>query len=372
MKARYNEIPVTLHATMESFSQLHTSSIPLGMDVVLATRESTLSFKGTATDPLHVDGLDGTLALETRRLGDVLAIFQLHSAAGLPMQFSSKLLRTGDLWRLLNVIGVLSAERFNGALELTEGKPIAPKRVQPDRLSVELAFDTLDANELMRAGLAGDKPGVSMPTVDPDPAVVGEMRASAKRIVYGKTEITDAATRAVLMPSEIRIADARFTVAGARADLVVTMEPATPGTLLSGVAKLENADLAQLTRIFGIGRPPLDGRLSTQATLTMSGATMVDALKHSHETVVLSMLGGAVSRQLVEHAAIDLGALFGDAAGSARVTCLLAIADLHGLAGRLAPIRLISSEGTIEGFGQVDFLRKSTPRQCLTCCVFWC
>ena len=65
------------------------------------------------------------------------------------MRFSGKLLRTGDLWRLLDTTGALSGAKFSGVLELTEGKRVAPKRTEPDRLSLELAFDKLDVNELM-------------------------------------------------------------------------------------------------------------------------------------------------------------------------------------------------------------------------------
>jgi hypothetical protein len=90
----------------------------------------------------------------------------------------------------------------------------------------------------------------------------------------------------------------------------------------------------------------------------MSGLSLPDALKASREFAVLSMNGGAVSRQLVQTAAADVRALFGGGNGSARVTCLLVIADLRGLAGPVAPVRLATSEGTIEGFGQVDLLRK--------------
>ena len=71
------------------------------------------------------------------------------------------------------------------------------------------------------------------------------------------------------------------------------------------------------------------------------------------------MNGGTVPRQLVEMASVDVRALFGGEKGSARITCLLAIADLHGLAGPVAPMRLVTSAGTIEGFGEIDLSRKS-------------
>jgi AsmA family protein len=90
----------------------------------------------------------------------------------------------------------------------------------------------------------------------------------------------------------------------------------------------------------------------------MSGLSLPEALKASRGAAVLSMNGGVVSRQFMQMAAADLRVLFGGGKGNARITCLLAIADLHGFAGPLAPIRLVTSEGTIEGFGQIDLLKR--------------
>ena len=357
----YNGSPISLRATTAPFAELHNPAVPLAMELTLTTPESGLTFKGAATDPLHLDGLDGTLDLDTRKLGELLAIFQVHASLDLPMRFSGKLLRTADLWRLPNTTGTLSAATFSGMLELTEGKRVAPKRVDPDRLSLELAFDKLDVNELMsRAGMTGGKSHTSdtLPVVDKNPGVVGEARVSAKRIVYGATEISDVAARGMVMPGKVALSDARFTIVGAKADLSIVLEPASKGTSLVGAAKFEGADIGQLTRMLGMGRPPLEGRLSAGATLTMSGLSLPEALKASRGAAVLSMNGGVVSRQLMQMAAADLRVLFGGGKGNARITCLLAIADLQGLAGPLAPIRLVTSEGTIEGFGQIDLLKR--------------
>ena len=357
----YNGSPISLRATTAPFAELHNPAVPLAMELTLTTPESGLTFKGAATDPLHLDGLDGTLDLDTRKLGELLAVFQVHSSLNLPMRFSGKLLRTDDLWRLINTTGTLSAATFSGMLELTEGKRVAPKRVDPDRLSLELAFDKLDVNELMsRAGMTGSKSHSpdTLPVVDKDPGVVGEARVSAKRVVYGTTDISDVAARGIVMPGKVALSDARFAVVGAKAELSVAMEPASHGTSLVGAAKFDGADIGQLARMLGMGRPPLEGRLSARATLTMSGLSLPEALKASRGAAVLSMNGGVVSRQLMQMAAADMRALFGGGKGNARITCLLAIADLQGLAGPLAPIRLATSEGTIEGFGQIDLLKR--------------
>ena len=188
--------------------------------------------------------------------------------------------------------------------------------------------------------------------------MVGEAKIRARRIVYKTTEVTDASARGAIMPGKVTLGDAQFIIAGAKADFSAVMQPANLGTSLSGAAKLDGADVGQLTQVLGIARPPLDGRLVARATWAMSGLSLSDALKASREFAVLSMNGGAVSRQLVQTAAADVPALFGGGNGSARVTCLLAIADLRGLAGPVAPVRLATSEGTIEGFGQVDLLEE--------------
>jgi uncharacterized protein involved in outer membrane biogenesis len=160
------------------------------------------------------------------------------------------------------------------------------------------------------------------------------------------------------MPGKVALSDARFIIVGAKADLSLAMEPASRGTSVAVAAKFEGAEIGQLARVLGMGRPPLEGRLSARATLTMSGLSLPEALKASRGAAVLSMNGGAVSRQLMQMAAADLRALFGGGKGEARITCLLAIANLQDLAGPLAPIRLVTSEGTIEGFGQIDLLKR--------------
>ena len=102
------------------------------------------------------------------------------------------------------------------------------------------------------------------------------------------------------MPGKVALSDARFTIVGAKADLSIVLEPASKGTSLVGAAKFEGADIGQLTRMLGMGRPPLEGRLSAGATLTMSGLSLPEALKASRGAAVLSMNGGVVSRQLMQ------------------------------------------------------------------------
>jgi hypothetical protein len=167
----------------------------------------------------------------------------------------------------------------------------------------------------------------------------------------------------MVTPGKITLTDTRFAVGGAKADLSVAMEPASRGTSVAVAARFEGADIGQLARMLGMGRPPLEGRLSARATLTTSGLSIPEALKASRGAVVLPMNGRAVSRQLMHIAAADLRALFGGGKGSARITCLLAIAELQGLAVPLAPIRLATSEGTIEGFGQIDLWKRCWMRR---------
>ena len=100
----------------------------------------------------------------------------------------------------------------------------------------------------------------TLPVVDKDPGVVGEARVRAKRIVYGATEISDVAARGMVVPGKVALSDARFAVVGAKADLSVAMEPASHGTSVAGAAKFEGADIGQLARMLGMGRPPLEGR----------------------------------------------------------------------------------------------------------------
>ena len=64
---------------------------------------------------------------------------------------------------------------------------------------------------------------------------------------------------------------------------------------------------------------------------------------------MLSMQGGTLERKITEGASTDLRLLFRAPEGTARIACLFGVLDMRDGVGRVAPLRIRTPDGTING-----------------------
>ena len=82
-----------------------------------------------------------------------------------------------------------------------------------------------------------------------------------------------------------------------------------------------------------------------------------NALRQLDGGIVATMGNGSVSARLVELASTDVAGLFRSSGTMTKLSCLLAVADIHGGVARLGPVRLRSAQGTIVAHGTVNLPR---------------
>ncbi|WP_376087873.1 hypothetical protein ACE7GA_15090 [Roseomonas sp. CCTCC AB2023176] len=122
-------------------------------------------------------------------------------------------------------------------------------------------------------------------------------------------------------------------------------------------AAMASAPLDALRRTLGLGPLPLSGPVSAQVAVSGEGATLNAAARGARVSAIVAMRGGSVSRSLFEAASTDIRRLFRDPRGNVPVACLLAALDMRGGVGEVAPIRLRSSAGTVNGEARFDLNR---------------
>ena len=347
----YNDFPATLQARTQSFAVLRDLAVPLATDLRITSGAHVLAFNGTMGDPLNVDGVVGQLSFESPDLGLLLSAFGLPMHADMPAAATAALTRTGDAWHFDTVHGNLAGDAFTGKVDLAEGK-----RREPDAVSTDIRFNTIDLKQILgRIGSAG--PPGKVPEIQEKPGTLVDARLGVAGIRYGAIGITDFASHLTVAPGKVILDDTSFGVAGAKATVSAIADPAKIGSHVTAGAALSGFDVGALRSMLGAGPVGLSGRLDLRLAAESTGTTIMGAIEASRIDGVLSMTNGSVPREIIGLVSVDVARLFSREKGSARVNCLLGAAHLRNLAGSLAPMRLSTSAGTIAGFGQVDLRR---------------
>jgi uncharacterized protein involved in outer membrane biogenesis len=349
----YNDAPVALKGTTQSFAVLHDTAKPFGADLHMASGASTLDFKGTVMDPLNFDGVKGAIGANAPVLGDLLSVIGVKLRADLPLSLSAALDRNDDDWHFDAAKGILAASAFDGKLELIEGK-----WQQPDTVKTDLRFQAIDMKALLARVGAADSAD-AMPQVEAQPGTLLDARLGAAALRYGAVEISDLTTHFAVIAGKVSLDDSAFGIVGGKATLSAEAEPAPSGTHATGAIALTGADIAALGRMLSLGPTQLSGRIDLRAAAEATGTTMQGAMQASRVDGVLAMQDGAIPREIIQVVSSDIGRLFGAKAGVVRVSCLLVGMHLRNLTGPLAPLRLATSDGTITGAGRIDLGRNT-------------
>jgi uncharacterized protein involved in outer membrane biogenesis len=346
----YNDTAGTISATTDSFTIMRNASMPLHALFKIETATTTTDFDGSMTDPLNFDGVTGHLQIVAHSLGDVLTIFGAPAVVTPPFQAAGALGRTGNAWRWEGLSGKLGGDEFSGRLALDEGEV-----GNPDAVTTALAFPHLDAKALSSgwgvAGLHGTKL-----QVDPHPGTTVDATITAGQLKYGTTVLTNFSGRVRSMPGEVTVNDLSFRFVGGTVLASAQAQTAGDGTRLRVAAALSEADTGEVARMLGAANGQISGRMDARAEVEMTGATVDVALKDSRGQAIVSVIQGRVARDLVEKLSSDLRGLFRSGEGSAPLTCVLAVVDMHNGLGVVAPLRLRSPEIALIGGGNINFI----------------
>lgn len=357
----YNAVPLTLEAALGSIAALRDSGTPFPMELTATgPAETTLTFQGTATDPLNVDGAVGSLRFSAATPEAVLA---LGGASGtevppVPIALTGRLTRDGDLWRLTDAEGALDGASLTAPLlELTEGGP-----GQPDAIVVAVDFSRLDVNRLLGARPQDGGQGsgdADLPLVvaeRPDPLLRAEI--GAQELIYARLRASEVRLKAEIAPARITVESLALAAFGARFAASGELVPAGRGAGVSATARMTQGDVDTLRRAFGVRSLPLSGRIEAHAAVAAEAETLNAATAGARISMVATMTGGRIAREVIEMASTDVRSLFRTPRGTTNISCLLAAVDMRAGRGEAAPLRIRAGTGTISGLATFDLNRE--------------
>ncbi len=358
MNGAYNSTPVKLAADTDSFAVLRDRSRPFGTNLSIFSASADVDFKGTMTEPLDFEGVEGPIKIDARRLGDLAKLFTADIGVNPPMLLAGGFKHGGDHWQIKNSKGKIAASAFEGDLAFDEGP-----RGKTDNLSATLRFGDLNLNPLLPgAGTAStaqkkDFYALSL-RLEQNRGTNIDASIDAKQLTYATAHMADVGLHLKLVSGSATLSQLGLAFAGGRIDASGSAVSATGGTHVVGRGALSGADAAQLARFIDALAGKLGGKVDGGFDMDMTGDTLGNAVKAARGHGVLEMVQGSISRDLMEKLSTDLRNLFGNGQGSVQVACMLGIADLRNGVAKISPLKLKSKAGTLIGGGQVDILGK--------------
>ncbi|PZW38998.1 uncharacterized protein involved in outer membrane biogenesis [Humitalea rosea] len=346
----YNDTAVTLEAALDPIVVLRDASRPYGTDLRFVAGEDTaLTFEGSMTAPFDVDGAEGRLSLTAPRLGTLLALAGVVAEIPARLDLAGPMTRKGDRWRLSEASGSFAGQALTlRLLQLDEGRDGSP-----DAIALALSLEKLALDPLLPA--PGSVGGGDTPLVvsqRPDPRLDVQIAIGALNVAgedLGVVELT-----ATQEPGRINVQHLAATLSGIRLAGSGAVAATDTGARLSAEAALERSDLDDVRKLLGLRSLPMSGRLEGKLALTAEAATLRAVGEAAQVQAVLTMTGGQIAKAAIEMASTDVRALFRDAGGSTPIACMLAVAEMHGGRGTVAPLRLRAEAGTIAGRAQFD------------------
>jgi uncharacterized protein involved in outer membrane biogenesis len=353
----YNGIPIRLEADLASLNALRDAAMPYPARISATSGDTALHFQGTMTEPLNVDGAKGQLELVAPT---ATAILQIAGASGdfhASLRLVGPFEHDGPLWHVSQAVGTLNKDTITAAdVKLVEGP-----RGKSDDLTVDLAFDRLDANALLAAKKKGSIAGADVPlTVDRAPDMLIAAKVAAHELTYAGVRGSDMTFNGSLEPGRIVVDVLSLDYLGApfraSGQIDAVPGPAAGGRLTANV-DITHMDVQALRQLLAAGDLPLLGRIDGRVLLEATGATLNEAARRARLSAVFAMDSGSISRQLIELASTDARTIFRKAAGMSPISCLVGVVDIRGGIGTISPLRIRSADGTITGRGSFDIYR---------------
>jgi uncharacterized protein involved in outer membrane biogenesis len=352
----YNDVPLTLKATTDSFVTMRDAAVPFGMDVTVSNEDSTIVLKGHAMKPLDFDEVEAALSIDTRNFGKLLDTFDAGLPADFPAKFNGDFSHQGNHWQIDKIKGAMAENPVSGTFILDEGP-----RGGTDKMEIKARYDTLVLDSLLgkrKESKANDWKSIALQLPDKTaPEIKADL--AAKRLKYGKTTLSGFALAGTVGPGVVDLDSVQFAMAGATLEANATAKRDGAATRLHVNAGLPGANLNDLLSTLGAATHQIAGKISARVVLDTTGSKLGEALAHADGSAVFAMIDGKVSRDVLEKASADLRTLFRKGEGMSKVKCLLGVALVKAGVAQVSPLILRTPEATLTGGGTID-LAKNT------------
>lgn len=352
----YNDLPMTLKATTDSFATLRDASVPFGQDVTVSTEDSTIVLKGHAMNPLDFDQVEAALSIDTKNFGKLLETFDAGLPADFPARFTGDFTHQGTHWQIDGIKGAMAENPVTGTFSLDEGP-----RGGTDKMAIKARYDTLVLDAMLgkrKESKSTDWKSIALQLPDRTAPVI-KADLAAKRLQYGKTALSGFALVGTAGPGALDLDSIQFAMAGTTFEANATAKSDGKATRLHINAGLPGGNLDDLLKTFGAATDQIAGKISARLSLDAAGSKLGEALSQSQGHAVFAMIDGKVARDVLEKASADLRTLFRKGEGMSKVKCLLGIATVKNGVAQIAPLILRTPEATLMGGGTID-LSKNT------------
>lgn len=351
VKGQYHGQKLAGEGKVGGLLALQDAAKPFPLHAQVKIADTSVELAGTLTDPLNLGALDLRLKLAGTSLGN------LYPLTGVPLPASPPYTTDGHLIANLRQAdgATFHYEAFNGTIgssdihgDLTYVASQPRPKLSGAVVSNQLLFADLapligadsNAKQKARGGESKQPADKVLPVEEFHTERWRDMDAdvefTGKRIVQSeKLPFTDLYTHLVLNDGQISLEPLRFGVAGGKLDAQIRLNGlATP---LEGRAKLtaRGFKLKQLFPSFETMKTSF-GELNGDADLAGHGNSVAALLGSANGDLKLLMNDGAISRQLMELAGLNVGnyvvgKIFGDQ--DVKINCAAADFDVKtGLA----------------------------------------
>ncbi|WP_048836705.1 AsmA family protein [Acetobacter orleanensis] len=352
----YNDTPVTMSATLQPFSVLRQTNTPYGIDMEAKSGDLTITFKGTATDPINADGIKGAVTANSPTSHPMMQIAGLPAQQDIAMQMSGQFEHDGNVWSVTQGKGMVK----DNPMTITLMRLVEGGRGEPDHVTADIAFSKLNLNEFLRGQKTSASSDTDIPlTVDraPDPLV--DAKLSVKQLSYNALTFSNVALAVSVTPGAVAVEMLGLDYMGATLKASGKIEAADKGAAHVGAAvNVSGVDIEKLRRALGFGPIPLRGRIDMQMRADATQKTLNAAVRSADVAAAVSMTGGSLEKKVIGLASADLAMLFNKPTGLTPVSCLLGVVSSRGGVGQALPLRIRTGSGTVAANARFDLNRK--------------
>ena len=355
VKGQYKGLPVDGSGKIGGLLALQDATQPFPVQVDVRAGGTRAAAVGTLTDPRNLGELDLRLRLAGDSLGNLYPLTGVTLPDSPPYSTDGHLIAklhepAGALFRYEQFNGKIGDSDIHGDLAFSAAQP-RPK-LTGKLVSNQLLFSDLapligadsNAEQKARGGASKQPAGKVLPVeefrTDRWSAMDADVEFSGKRIVHSeKLPFSDLNAHVVLDDGNLKLQPLKFGVAGGTLDADIQLNGRT--TPLQGRAQL-SARGFKLKQLFPTFEPMKTsfGELNGDADIAGTGNSVSALLATSNGQLKMLINDGAVSRDLMEIAGLNVGNyIVGKIFGDKEVKINCAAADL-GIKDGLAQTNL--------------------------------
>lgn len=318
LEGSLEERPVHLAFTGGSLLQLRETTEPYPFELRLTAGDTEVSGKGTAVDPVRLEGVDIQLHVAGPSMADVFPIFGIPLPETAPYSLEGRLRRDGQRWRFTDFVGKVDDSDLSGtlAVDYTPERPYLEAVVESRRLDFHDlgGLVGLDPKGLENTGAAGEgESGEGGAGLLPDTPLDAErlnamdmdVRLKGEHVEARFVPITALDMRFVVQQGKLRVEPLTFFVADGKIEGIVAIDAREQPPLGAADLAIENLDLRTFFQNSEFVQE-MGGRFVGGVDLRGSGQSLADMLGTADGSVMLGMRDGSVSGLLVEAAGLDL------------------------------------------------------------------